>query len=71
MTGRDIGSYVEEAQKKVAEQVQDADRLYLAWSGQYEFMQRAKERLMYVVPLTLLIIFVTAVRRTPSRWRSA
>jgi Cu(I)/Ag(I) efflux system membrane protein CusA/SilA len=58
MTGRDIGSYVEEAQKKVAEQVQLSTGYSLVWSGQYEYMQRAKERLIYVVPLTLVIIFV-------------
>ena len=58
MTGRDIGSYVEEAKKKVAEQIQLPTSYTLVWSGQYEFIQRAKEKLMYVVPLTLLIIFV-------------
>ena len=58
MAGRDIGSYVEEAKRKVAEQVQLPTGYTLSWSGQYEFIQRAKERLMYVVPLTLLIIFV-------------
>jgi Cu(I)/Ag(I) efflux system membrane protein CusA/SilA len=58
MAGRDIGSYVEEAKKKVAEQVQLPTGYTLSWSGQYEYIQRAKERLMYVVPLTLLIIFV-------------
>jgi Cu(I)/Ag(I) efflux system membrane protein CusA/SilA len=58
MAGRDIGSYVEEAKKKVAEQVKLPTGYTLSWSGQYEFIQRAKEKLMYVVPLTLLIIFV-------------
>ena len=58
MAGRDIGSYVEEAKRKVAEQVQLPTGYTLSWSGQYEYIQRAKERLMYVVPLTLLIIFV-------------
>ena len=58
MAGRDIGSYVDEAKRKVAKQVQVPIGYTLAWSGQYEFIQRAKERLMYVVPLTLLIIFV-------------
>jgi len=58
MVGRDIGGYVEEAKKKVAEQVQIPTGYTLSWSGQYEYMQRAKERLTYVVPLTLLIIFV-------------
>ena len=58
MAGRDIGSYVEEAKKKVAEQVRLPTGYTLSWSGQYEFIQRAKEKLMYVVPLTLLIIFI-------------
>jgi Cu(I)/Ag(I) efflux system membrane protein CusA/SilA len=58
MAGRDIGSYVEEAKSKVAEQIHLPVGYTLAWSGQYEFIQRAKEKLMYVVPLTLLIIFV-------------
>jgi copper/silver efflux system protein len=58
MASRDIGSYVEEAKRKVAEQVKLPTGYTLSWSGQYEFIQRAKEKLMYVVPLTLLIIFV-------------
>ena len=58
MTGRDIGSYVEEAKEKVAQQVQIPTGYTLSWSGQYEYMQRAKERLIYVVPFTLLVIFL-------------
>jgi Cu(I)/Ag(I) efflux system membrane protein CusA/SilA len=58
MAGRDIGGYVEEAKKKVAEQVQLPAGYTLSWSGQYEYMERAKERLIYVVPLTLLVIFL-------------
>jgi Cu(I)/Ag(I) efflux system membrane protein CusA/SilA len=58
MAGRDIGSYVQEAKEKVAKQVQLPTGYTLSWSGQYEYIQRARERLMYVVPLTLLIIFV-------------
>jgi len=58
MAGRDIGSYVEEAKKKVAEQVQLPTGYTLSWSGQYEYMQRAQEKLIYVVPLTLLVIFL-------------
>jgi len=58
MAGRDIGSYVEEAKSKVAERVKLPTGYTLSWSGQYEYIQRAKEKLMYVVPLTLLIIFV-------------
>jgi len=58
MTGRDIGGYVEEAKKVVAEKIKLPQGYTLVWSGQYEYMQRAKVRLIYVVPLTLLIIFV-------------
>jgi Cu(I)/Ag(I) efflux system membrane protein CusA/SilA len=58
MTGRDIGGYVEEAKRVVAEKIKLPLGYTLVWSGQYEYLQRAKERLIYVVPLTLLIIFV-------------
>ena len=56
--GRDIGSYVAEAQQAVREQVTFPPGYYVTWSGQFEYMQRAKERLKIVVPVTLLIIFV-------------
>jgi Cu(I)/Ag(I) efflux system membrane protein CusA/SilA len=58
MANRDIGGYVEEAKKVVAEKIKLPQGYTLVWSGQYEYLQRAKERLLYVVPLTLLIIFV-------------
>ncbi|MGB7291731.1 MAG: CusA/CzcA family heavy metal efflux RND transporter [Thermodesulfobacteriota bacterium] len=58
ITGRDIGSYVEEAKKAIGEHVKLPTGYFLTWSGQYEYMQRVKERLKLVVPLTLLIIFV-------------
>jgi Cu(I)/Ag(I) efflux system membrane protein CusA/SilA len=58
MAGRDIGGYVEEARRKVAEQVRLPTGYTLSWSGQYEYMQRAQEKLIYVVPFTLLIIFL-------------
>jgi Cu(I)/Ag(I) efflux system membrane protein CusA/SilA len=54
--GRDIGSYVLEAQQAVNEQVSLPTGYSIAWSGQYEYMVRAKERLTLVVPLTLVII---------------
>jgi Cu(I)/Ag(I) efflux system membrane protein CusA/SilA len=56
--GRDIGSYVKDAQQAVREQVKFQPGYYVTWSGQFEYMERAKERLKIVVPLTLLIIFV-------------
>jgi len=53
---RDLGSYVVEAQRVVSEQVELPPGYSIAWSGQYEYMVRAKERLASVVPVTLLII---------------
>ena len=53
---RDLGSYVAEAQRVVAEQVELPAGYSLTWSGQYEYMVRAKERLSIVGPVTLLII---------------
>lgn len=53
---RDLGSYVAEAQRVVAEQVDLPAGYSLAWSGQYEYMVRSKERLLVVGPLTLAII---------------
>jgi len=54
---RDIGSYVADAQKAIHDQVQLPTGVYLTWSGQFEYMQRAIAKLKIVVPVTLLIIF--------------
>ncbi|MGI9223477.1 MAG: efflux RND transporter permease subunit [Woeseiaceae bacterium] len=56
ITGRDLGSYVAEAQTVVANAVELPAGYSLAWSGQYEYMVRAKERLSVVGPVTLAII---------------
>ncbi|MBR9867264.1 MAG: efflux RND transporter permease subunit [Oceanospirillales bacterium] len=56
--GMDIGSYVENAQQVVADQLQLPAGYSVGWAGQYEYMQRAKEKLTYVVPLTLSIIVI-------------
>ncbi|MEZ8025915.1 efflux RND transporter permease subunit [Enterovibrio norvegicus] len=55
---RDLGSYVTEAQQIVAEQLALPAGYSLAWSGQYEYMERAKARLSVVVPITLSIIML-------------
>ena len=55
---RDIGSYVSDAQKAVREQVKFPAGYYATWSGQFEYMERAKAKLAVVVPVTLLIIFL-------------
>lgn len=54
----DIGSYVSDAQQIVADKLILPAGYSIAWSGQYEYMQRAKEKLAYVIPLTLAIIIV-------------
>ena len=55
---RDVGSYVKDAQKAVSEKVSFPPGYYATWSGQFEYMERAKAKLAVVVPLTLAIIFV-------------
>ena len=56
--GIDIGTYVKNAQKIVNEELTLPAGYSIGWSGQYEYMERAKEKLTYVVPLTLLIIVI-------------
>ena len=56
IANRDVGSYVAEAQQRVAEQVQLPAGYAITWSGQFVYMERAKEKLMVVVPLTLTLI---------------
>ncbi len=56
--GRDLGSWIDEAQQVVREQVELPAGYSITWSGQYEYMQRANERLTQVVPVTLAIIFL-------------
>ncbi|MBL8317835.1 MAG: efflux RND transporter permease subunit, partial [Burkholderiaceae bacterium] len=56
--GRDIGSYVNDARKAVAEQVKFPAGYYITWSGQFEAMERAIEKMKIVVPVTLLLIFL-------------
>jgi len=56
--GIDVGTYVQNAQKVVADQLVLPAGYSIGWSGQYEYMQRAKEKLSYVIPLTLAIIAI-------------
>jgi copper/silver efflux system protein len=55
---RDVGGYVADAQKAVASQVKFPPGFYAVWSGQFEYLERAKARLKIVVPITILIIFL-------------
>ena len=54
----DVGTYVRNAQRVVEEKIDLPEGYNIVWSGQYEYMQRAQERLRIVVPITLLIIFL-------------
>ncbi|GAB4472600.1 MAG: CusA/CzcA family heavy metal efflux RND transporter [Burkholderiaceae bacterium] len=58
MRGRDIGGYVADARRAVADNVKFPPGMYVTWSGQFEYMERALEKLKIVVPLTIGIIFV-------------
>jgi Cu(I)/Ag(I) efflux system membrane protein CusA/SilA len=56
--GRDIGGYIADAQRAVREQVRLEPGYFLTWSGQFEYMQRAMQKLKVVIPVTLLIVFL-------------
>ncbi|HEX9207304.1 MAG TPA: efflux RND transporter permease subunit [Steroidobacteraceae bacterium] len=56
LQGRDLGGFVHEARQRIAEQLELPAGYSLGWSGQYEYLERAVERLKLVVPATLAII---------------
>jgi len=66
LADRDIGGYVEEAKRVVGQMVKLPEGYYLEWSGQYEYMLRAKERLKIVIPVTLLLVIVLLYFNTRS-----
>ena len=55
--GRDVGSFVDQAKETIARQVQLPTGYYISWSGQYENQQRARQRLLIVIPIVLVVIF--------------
>jgi Cu(I)/Ag(I) efflux system membrane protein CusA/SilA len=55
---RDLGGYVADAQRAVATQIKFPPGYYVTWSGQFEYLERAKARLRLVVPFTVLLIFL-------------
>jgi Cu(I)/Ag(I) efflux system membrane protein CusA/SilA len=61
-----VGTYVKRAKRAVAENIKLPAGYNIVWSGQYEYLERAKQRLMYVIPLTILIIFVIIYLNTRS-----
>jgi Cu(I)/Ag(I) efflux system membrane protein CusA/SilA len=66
VSGRDIGSYVTDAKDAVRQKVSVPAGYQLVWSGQYESMQRVKERLKVVLPVTLFIVFLLLYFNTGS-----
>ena len=66
VAGRDLGGYVDEAKRLVAERVQLPPGYALLWAGQFEYQLRAKETLKVVVPFTLLLIFLLLYLNTKS-----
>ena len=66
LRGIDVGTWVARAQEEVARQVELPPGYTLFWSGQYEYMQRAKQRLLLIVPLTLAVIFLILYFHTKS-----
>ena len=56
--GRDLGRYVRQAQQRVAEHVALPPGYSIAWSGQFEYLQRSTKKLTLVVPVTLAVMFI-------------
>ncbi|MCL5744246.1 MAG: CusA/CzcA family heavy metal efflux RND transporter [Acidobacteria bacterium] len=66
VAGRDIGGYVQEAKGAIAQKLKLPPGYSLAWSGQYEAMERVRERLKVVLPLTLFLILMLLYMNTKS-----
>ncbi len=66
VAGRDVGSYVEEAKQLVRERIKLPAGYTLNWSGQYESMQRVRDKLAVIVPLTLFLIMMLLYLNTKS-----
>jgi Cu(I)/Ag(I) efflux system membrane protein CusA/SilA len=56
--GRDLGGYVHDAQRTVTDNVAFPAGVHVKWSGQFEYLERAAQRLILIVPATLLVIFL-------------
>jgi len=71
LRGIDVGTWVERARREVAEKVAVPQGYTIFWSGQYEYMQRARERLLVIVPITLFLIFLILYLNTKSITKTA
>jgi len=70
VAGRDLGGYVEEAKRAVAERVRLPAGTTLVWSGQYENMQRVRETMKVLVPITVALIFLLLYANTRSAFQA-
>ena len=71
VAGRDVGTYVAEAKEKVRESLRLPAGYSIAWSGQYEAMERVKQRLTFILPLTLCLITFLLYVNTKSIFKTA
>ncbi|MEJ2085809.1 MAG: CusA/CzcA family heavy metal efflux RND transporter, partial [Acidobacteriota bacterium] len=71
LTTRDVGGWVERAKREVAAEVDLPPGYSIFWSGQYEYMQRARARLLLIVPITLFVIFLILYFHTKSLIKTA
>jgi Cu(I)/Ag(I) efflux system membrane protein CusA/SilA len=66
VAGRDVGTYVSEAKERVRDQIALPPGFSIAWSGQYEAMERVRQRLTFILPLTLFLIVLLLYFNTRS-----
>jgi Cu(I)/Ag(I) efflux system membrane protein CusA/SilA len=66
LRGIDVGTWVKHAREAVAAEIDLPEGYTIFWSGQYEYMERARERLLLIVPLTLFLIFLILYLNTKS-----
>jgi Cu(I)/Ag(I) efflux system membrane protein CusA/SilA len=71
VAGRDVGTYVAEAKERVRQNLRLPAGYSIAWSGQYEAMERVKHRLMFILPLTLFLITLLLYLNTKSMFKTA
>ncbi|MBI3535027.1 MAG: efflux RND transporter permease subunit [Deltaproteobacteria bacterium] len=71
ITDRDVGSYVKDAKALLLKELKLPAGNFLSWSGQYEHMERAREKLKIIIPITLLIVFLLLYANTKSWAKTA
>ncbi len=66
VAGRDLGGYVAEARQILTERITLPAGVHLTWAGQFQYLERAQEKLLFIVPMTLLLVFVLIYLNTGS-----